>query len=121
MIVLSDKEKDTMEDNDEIIVVMTDEDGNEFYYREEMILPVGEDKYALLVPTHADDEDAHEHEDGCGCGCGCEDDEDAAFFAKIVLDEKGEEEYIEPSDEEFEAVCKAYDKLMEDEDSEDEE
>ena len=116
---MSDEEKETMEDDDEVVIVMTDEDGNEFYYREEMILPLNGEKYALLVPTQTDEEAEHEHE--AGCDGGCEDEDDAAFFAKIVLDEKGEEEYIEPSDEEFEAVCKAYDKLMEEEEAQDKE
>ena len=106
--------EEQMED-DEVIVVMTDDEGNEYYYAQELILQVDGDKYALLVPTCADDEEEdchcheHEHED---------DDEDAAFFAKIVLDESGEEEYITPTDEEFEAVVAAYEALMEEEDEE---
>ncbi|MBQ7515474.1 MAG: DUF1292 domain-containing protein [Schwartzia sp.] len=111
---MPEKEKPALEEagDEEVIIVMTDDDGNEFYYREEMIIPLGDEKFALLVPAESDEEAAeHDHE---GCGCGCEDD-DEAFFAKIVLNEDGEEEYIEPSDEEFEAVCKAYDELMDDE------
>ncbi|MBF1705127.1 MAG: DUF1292 domain-containing protein, partial [Selenomonas sp.] len=46
----------------------------------------------------------------CGCGCG-EHDEDV-LIAKIVMGESGEEEYIEPTDEEFDAVQRAYDALM---------
>ena len=87
---------------------------------EELILQVNGEKYALLVPTVSDEEaeeGEHHHEDGCGC----EDEEDAAFFAKIVLDENGEEAYIELTDEEFEAVCAAYDELLEGEDEEEEE
>ena len=109
---MSDKEKD-MQDED-VMVVMTDEDGNEYYYQEEMIIPVGDQKYALLVGIH-EDEDDHGH--GCGCGCGCEDDEDV-LIAKIVVNDEGEEEYIEPTDEEFEAVQKAYDALVEESEKE---
>ena len=105
---MSDKEKD-MQDED-VMVVMTDEDGNEYYYQEEMIIPVGDQKYALLVGIH-EDEDDH------GCGCGCEDDEDV-LIAKIVVNDEGEEEYIEPTDEEFEAVQKAYDALVEESEKE---
>jgi len=100
---MSDKEKDIQDED--VMVVMTDEDGNEYYYQEEMIIPVGDQRYALLIGIHEDDE--HQH----GCGCGCEDDEDV-LIAKIVVNEEGEEEYIEPTDEEFEAVQKAYDALV---------
>ena len=109
---MSDKEKD-MQDED-VMVVMTDEEGNEYYYQEEMIIPVGDQKYALLVGIH-EDEDDHGH--GCGCGCGCEDDEDV-LIAKIVVNDEGEEEYIEPTDEEFETVQKAYDALVEESEKE---
>lgn len=102
--------------DDEIIVVMTDDEGNEYYYVQELILEVQGDKYALLVPTCDDEEEqchchdhAHDHE---------EDNEDSAFFAKMVLDESGEETYVEPTDEEFEAVLAAYEALMDEEDSE---
>ncbi len=110
---MSDKEKDLQAEEDDVVVVMTDEDGNEFYYQEEMIIPVGDDKYALLVGLHDEDGEGHEH----GCGCGCEDDEDV-LIAKIVTNEDGEEEYVEPTDEEFEAVQKAYDALVEDSEQE---
>ena len=107
---MSDKEKD-MQDED-VMVVMTDEEGNEYYYQEEMIIPVGDQRYALLVGIHDE-----EHEHGYGCGCGCEDDEDV-LIAKIVINDEGEEEYIEPTDEEFEAVQKAYDALVEESEKE---
>ena len=102
---MADKEKDMNEDG--VVVVMTDDQGNEYYYEEEMIIPVGDQKYALLVGLHND-----EHEHGCGCGCGCEDGDEDVLIAKIVVDENGEEEYIEPTDEEFEAVQKAYNALV---------
>ena len=108
---MSDKEKDIQDED--VMVVMTDEDGNEYYYQEEMIIPVGDQRYALLIGIHEDDE----HQHGCGCGCGCEDDEDV-LIAKIVVNEEGEEEYIEPTDEEFEAVQKAYDALVEESEKE---
>ena len=103
---MADKERDTNEDG--VVVVMTDDQGNEYYYEEEMIIPVGDQKYALLVGIH-NEEDGHEH----GCACGCEDGDEDVLIAKIVVGEDGEEEYIEPTDEEFEAVQKAYDALVE--------
>ena len=36
----------------------------------------------------------------------------AAIIAKIVKNEDGEEEYVEPTDEEFARVQKAYDALV---------
>lgn len=107
-------DEEQMED-DEIIVVMTDDEGNEYYYAQELILQVDGDKYALLVPTCADDKEEHCH---CHEHGDEDDDEDSAFFAKMVLDESGEEAYIEPTDEEFEAVLAAYEALMDEEENE---
>lgn len=88
------------------VVEMTDSEGNVYYYTEELIISVGEDKFALLVALHDDDCDRGEE-----CDC-CDDDE--VIIAKIVVNEDGEEEYIEPTDEEFEMVSAAYDELMSD-------
>ena len=105
---MSDKEKEILDEDADVIVEMTDEEGNSYYYREEMIIPVGDDKFALLIGIH-DEEEEHAH--SCGCG---EHDEDV-LIAKVVMGEDGEEEYIEPTDEEFDAVQRAYDALMDDE------
>lgn len=107
---MTDKDNEVMDE--EMVVVMTDEDGNEFYYREEMIIPVGEKKFALLIGINDECEEGHEH-----CDCGCEEEEDV-FIAKIITNENGEEEYVDPTDEEFEEVQKAYDKIMDDEEAE---
>lgn len=103
--------------DEDIVVEMSDDEGNVYYYSEEMIIPVGDEKFAILVGIHNEDEDEEcEHEHHCHCGCGCEDDEcdcdEDVIIAKIVLNENGEEEYIEPTDEEFEAVQAAYEQLM---------
>ena len=100
------------ENFEDVVVEMTDAEGNVYYYSEEMIIPVGDDNFAILVGIH-DEEDDGEHHHHCGCGdddCDCDDDD--VIIAKIVLNEDGEEEYIEPTDEEFEAVQKAYEELM---------
>lgn len=104
------------EDFGDVVVEMTDEDGNSYYYTEEMIIPVGDDNYALLVEIHdhehcdcEEGEHEHEHE---GCGCGCEDGD--VIIAKIVTDENGEDIYVEPTDEEFELVQKAYEEMIDD-------
>lgn len=108
---MSDKEKEILDEDADVIVEMTDEEGNSYYYREEMIIPVGDEKFALLIGIHDEEEEEHAH--SCGCGCG-EHDEDV-LIAKVVMGEDGEEEYIEPTDEEFDAVQRAYDDLMDEE------
>ena len=110
---------ETIETPVEDEVFITDDEGNEYYYVQELILEVQGDKYALLVPACEEDEaeeqcHCHDHEHDHE-----EDDEDSAFFAKMVLDESGEEAYIEPTDEEFEAVMAAYEALMDEEENED--
>jgi uncharacterized protein YrzB (UPF0473 family) len=112
---VADLEKDDLTELDEEpVVVMTDEDGNEYYYREEMIIPVGEKRYAILVPIDIEDECdcGHDHsaEDECDC------DDIDVFIARIDIDEDGEEIYVDPTDEEFEEVTKAYEKMMAEED-----
>ena len=109
---MSDKEKEILDEDADVIVEMTDEEGNSYYYREEMIIPVGDAKFALLIGIH-DEEEEEEHAHSCGCGCG-EHDEDV-LIAKVVMGDDGEEEYVEPTDEEFDAVQRAYDALMDDE------
>ena len=96
---------------DDVLIEMTDEDGNVFYYVEEMIIPVGGENFALLV-------EATEHDCDCGGDCHCDDDcdcEDNVVIAKIVTNAAGEDEYIEPTDEEFERVQAAYEKLLDEE------
>ena len=93
--------------DDDFLIEMTDENGNVFYYVEEMIIPVDGENFALLVEV----KDDHEH--GEGCDCGCEDDD--VIIAKIVVNADGEEEYIEPTDEEFDKVQEAYEKILDEE------
>ena len=117
-----DEENFDDEDFDDVVVEMTDEEGNSYFYTEQMIIPVGDDDFALLVEIGDHDHECcgghdHEHED-CECGCGCEDGD--VIIAKIVQDENGEDIYVEPTDEEFEAVQKAYDELVFDDFDEDE-
>ena len=105
-----DINNDMEEFEDESIVVMTDDEGNEYYYREEMIIPVGEKRFAILMPIDID-------EDECDCGdesCDCCEDSDV-FIARIDTDKDGEEVYIDPTDEEFEEVRKAYEEILEEE------
>ena len=85
------KEKDLPEAEDiENTVVVTDDEGNETYYREEMVIPLGTKNFAIL----AEDNDA-----------------DNAVVARIDFDAAGEPIYLDPTEEEFTAVMDAYDKL----------
>ena len=108
---MADFEQDDLDDMEELVVVMTDEEGNEYYYREDMIVPVGDKRFAILVPLDAececDDED-----------CECEADETDVFIARIDTDENGEDVYVDPTDEEFEAVRQAYEELVDEDDEE---
>lgn len=109
---MADFEKDDLDEmEDDVVVVITDEDGNESYYREEMIIPVGEKKFAILVPIDTDDCDCSDDDHDCEC---CGDDGDA-LIARIDTDENGEEIYIDPTDEEYDAVLRAYEELLNEE------
>ena len=92
------------EDTEGTVVVITDEEGNEYNYVEEMVFDAGSDKYAILVSIDGDEEcECHEHDEECGC-----EEEVDVILAKIVKDENGEVEYIEPTDEEFEKTVGEY-------------
>lgn len=97
---------DLTEMEEELVVVMTDEEGNEYYYREDMIIPVGEKRFAILVPLDVEAECDCDDED---CECNAETD---VFIARIDSDENGEDVYVDPTDEEFEAVRQAYEELV---------
>ena len=98
-------------EEESIVVEMTDDEGNVYLYEEEMIIPIGDDRFALLVamPYENDEQGETHHEHGCDCGC---EDEGDVVIAKIIKNEDGEEEYVEPNDEEFEAVMQAYNEIF---------
>ena len=97
-------EHEEMHDED-VIVVMTNEEGDERYYREEMIIPIGEERFAVLISLTASwEEDLENAEEG-----------DEATIEKIVTDDDGEDIYTDPTDEEFDAVRRAYEEMLEEE------
>ena len=96
--------------DDDVVIEMTDDDGNVFYYVEEMIIPVDGVNFALLVELH--DEHSHGGDCDCGCDCDCDCEDDGVIIAKIVTGADGQDEYVEPTDEEFERVQAAYEKLL---------
>ena len=63
---------------------------------------MGQKNFALLVEITTQDE-AEETED---------DEEDNVVVARIDFDKNGEPIYLDPTDEEFDQVKEAYDKLM---------
>ena len=96
-----DKRNEEILDGD-VLIEMTDEDGNVFHYVEEFVIPVDGENFAFLIELHKD------HDEHCDC-------EDDAIIAKIVVNDKGQEEYIEPTDEEFEKVRAIYEKILDEE------
>jgi uncharacterized protein YrzB (UPF0473 family) len=111
---MADLEKDDLGemDDDSCVVVMTDEEGKEYYYREDMIIPINDKRFAILVPINV--------EEDCECAdteCDCGEDADA-LIARIDTDADGEEVYVDPTDEEYEQVIKAYDEILGEEEDE---
>lgn len=100
---MSDFENENMEMEDSV-VVMTDEEGNEYYYIEEEVICLDDKRFAILVPV----------EDECECGCDCHHEVDAVI-AKVEKTETGEEVYCNPTDEEFEEVLRIYNEREEEE------
>ena len=88
------------------VIEMSDDEGNVFFYEEELIIPLDGERYAILVELFEEEPP--------------EDYEPEVIIAKIIEGEDGEDEYIEPSEEEFEKVQAAYDRLFDEEESEDE-
>jgi len=103
---MDEKELELLEDEDQI-VVMSDEEGNEYYYREEMVIPLGDKNFALLIPIGECECDNEQ------CVCHESEDEDPdVYIARIDFDENGEEVYLDPTEEEFEAVRNAYEEMV---------
>lgn len=87
------------------VIVIEDEQGNELYYEEEMVIPFEGKSFAILVSLPD-----HEHEEGCGC-----DFEPEVIIARIDKNDTGEDEYVAPTDEEFNAVLNIYEEIGEEE------
>lgn len=69
-----------------------------------MVIPMDSKNFALLtqIPEN-DDTDP--------------DDEDNVIIARVDFDENGDPVYLDPTDEEFEAVRKAYEEIMDEMDA----
>lgn len=102
---MADKDMEEFDLEDGIVVEFQDDEGNSLYYQQEMIIPVDGVDFALLVGINVENETEFDPEEN-------------VIIAKIVKDENGEDEYVDPTDEEFEAVQKAYDAICDAEEAE---
>lgn len=102
---MADKDMEELDLEDGIVVEFQDDEGNSLYYQQEMIIPVDGVDFALLVGINVENETEFDPEEN-------------VILAKIVKDENGEDEYVDPTDEEFEAVQKAYDAICDAEEAE---
>ncbi len=93
------------------VVVITDEDGNEVEFMQEMVVPVGDKQFAILVGLDEDECDCDDEE--CGHHHHDHDDEEDenVIVARIDYDENGDAIYVAPTDEEFEEFQKVYAEL----------
>ncbi|MGP2526605.1 DUF1292 domain-containing protein [Acidaminococcus sp. LBK-2] len=100
------KDEKLLETEDqEAVVVITDAEGNETYYLEEMVIPMDQKNFALLTQIPGEDDTDPD------------DEEDNVIIARVDFDENGEPVYLDPTDEEFEAVRKAYEEIMDEMDA----
>ena len=81
-----------------IIVTATDDDGNEVNYQEVQRIDIDGKVFALLVEVPDSEDDAA-------------DDDGDAIVARVDV-EDGEEVYVAPTDEEFDAANAAFDELF---------
>lgn len=105
-MTMAKKEDTLLETEDqEAVVVITDEEGNETYYLEEMVIPMDNKNFALLTQIPEDDDTDPD------------DAEDNVIIARMDFDDNGDPVYLDPTDEEFEAVRKAYEEIMDEMDA----
>ncbi len=83
------------------VVVIEDEKGNESYFEEELIIEHDGKEFAILVSLPGED-----CEEDCECHKEAE-----IIVARIDADESGENIYVAPTDEEFEAVLALYEEM----------
>lgn len=91
-------------ENEVPVVVLTDEDGNELFYEEDMIINYEGKEFAILVSLPPEE---------CEPGCKCH--EEPHITIVRLEEEDGEEVYVVPTDEEFDAVSALYEEGMEEE------
>ncbi len=111
---MTNHEHDHEHENEESTVVLTDEEGNEHEFELLTILDVDGANYAVLLPF-ADPENEEEEDEFEGF-------EEEAIILKISQDEDGNDILQEiEDDEEWEKVAEEYEKMVDEEEAEDEE
>ena len=78
------------------VIVIEDENRNERYYEEEMMIQYDGKPFAILVSLPPEDETEH--------------DEPEVIIARLD-EEDGEQVYVAPTDEELDAVIKLYEEM----------
>lgn len=86
------------------LVTLTDEDGHEEYYMEDLTIEYDGKTFAVLIPYIEGEDDVIP--DG-------EEVDIDAIIAKME-DEAGEVVYVAPTDDEFDAVSKIYNEMLQD-------
>ncbi len=76
-----------------IEIVMEGPDGEKEYFLQDIIIPYGDNEFAVLIPVSGEDENA--------------------ILTKIEQDENGETVYVSPEEEEFREVLKIYEEMFE--------
>ena len=79
------------------VVTFTDDEGHETHYEEDMVINYDGKRFAVLVSLPPED---------CEPGCKCHE-EPEVIIARIDQ-EDGEDIYVAPTDEEFDAVLALY-------------
>lgn len=99
-------------EDDEDVIVLTDEDGHDHEFQLIEILEVDEHEYAVLAPLDSAAEAGSESDEDV--------DEDEAIILRVETDEKGDRIFSDiEDDDEWEKVAEAWESSLEDEDLED--
>ncbi len=91
------KEEKFLEEEETVnVVTMTDPDGNETEFAEDVVIPYAGKQFAALVriPTSEADEE-----------------EPDIILARMETDDSGDISYVPPTDEEFDAVSEIYENM----------
>ncbi len=90
------KEEILQEEETVNVVTMTDSEGNETEFVEDIVIPYAGKQFAALVRIPASAEDEEEPD---------------IILARMETDESGEIAYVSPTDEEFDAVSEIYENM----------
>lgn len=90
------KEEILQEEETVNVVTMTDPDGNETEFAEDVVIPYDGKQFAALVRIPMSEADEEESD---------------IILARMETDETGEIAYVPPTDEEFDAVSQIYENM----------